>query len=203
MCNDPVKFIKMQTRGRTATSRFYHNLDETLPDWKKHGFATAILNFHNGHVLTSLLCDILDDAPSACRESRHRSIRHVDNRRAVYDSIVFAAAENGLIDLNQSRQDAATNLQAYYEQELGLLPEHFPFICPERHELETFLNKSLTLEKNVVPVFFASQHGESEHRASFWHLANRRKEFCRVDTDRLLNGKTSWQEVLESWKTNT
>ena len=78
-----------------------------------------------------------------------------------------------------------------------------PLICPAREELQALLQKSLDFEEEIMPTLFDSQHGKREHEQEFWKLADQERIFCWVDKGTLLNGKETWEQVLEALKTTT
>ena len=73
-----------------------------------------------------------------------------------------------------------------------------PIICPPRETLEKLLEKSLAMEEVAMPDFYASPLGKEEHTRLFWNVWLReRKKFCWVDTIRLFEGVTSWNEIID------
>lgn len=115
-----------------------------------------------------------------------------------YDRIVMTAAEKGLVqDFNDtSRGEFRQRFMAYHKQ-LGLSADDFPLVCPSNDELEELLDLSLAFEKKLLPDFYSRAGEEAKHRAAFWKKV-KAKDFCHVNVDRVLDGKSSWQEVLES-----
>jgi len=57
--------------------------------------------------------------------------------------------------------------------------------------MEALLNKSLVLADKVMPPM-----NETQYRDGFWQFVNNSKAFCRVDTEAVLKGKSSWEEVM-------
>lgn len=75
--------------------------------------------------------------------------------------------------------------------------ESLPIVCPPRSQLEQLLDKSLAMEELVMPDFFASPLGKEEHSRIFWNIwLQEKKQFCWVDIDRLFQGATSWDVII-------
>ena len=75
--------------------------------------------------------------------------------------------------------------------------DSLPIMCPQRSQLEQLLEKSLAMEELVMPDFFASPLGKEEHSRIFWNVwFQKKKVFCWVDIDRLFQGATSWDVII-------
>jgi hypothetical protein len=191
----------------TATGNGYVNLDVTVPLWQRHGIPIRILNLHDApprdDITTSFYCDMVPHAPHACQYSQHRPAPSRHNSKSVleaaYNDIVWAAAKVGLFDVTRTTRYEATQALRQFGTLHGIAEmTDLPLACPTPRLLDSLLNKSLALERVLLPDFFQSPLGESQHRASFWRLATERKEFCWVATDQLLRGKTTWNQFLEA-----
>jgi hypothetical protein len=72
-----------------------------------------------------------------------------------------------------------------------------PYICPGKQQLENILERSLKLEKKLMPEFYASPLGEEEHKRLFWDVWFKEKKiFCWVDIERLFQNAQSWDEII-------
>jgi hypothetical protein len=176
-------------------------------------FQVHILNFHStkhNSITTALYCDILGHTrtPETCRYSQQRDevpVYHKGNVAATaYDAIVLAAAEKAFIDINQvTRHNARKELERYHTTILNKTFLHLPLLCPSKWQLEQLLQKSLRFDHLVdIPELLEQQQ---QHIDSFWAMS---MQFCWVDTERLLNGVTSWKQLLEqqlqkSWQAYT
>ena len=112
-------------------------------------------------------------------------------------NLVYDAEKAGLINsITQTRKEANEKCESFMEAN-NVTHADLPLLCPTRSILEDLLEKSLAFEQKMVPDFFASDLGEAEHIKSFWLMANERREFCDVETERLLEGESSWNGVLK------
>jgi len=73
-----------------------------------------------------------------------------------------------------------------------------PLLCPLRSELQHLLEKSVEFENLVMPELAQSPIGEETHIADFWDSHDLEKTFCWVDTDRLLKGTKTWDDILQA-----
>jgi hypothetical protein len=208
-CSKVWNLIDHWRQGPTANGNQYVNLDVTVPLWQRHGIPVKILNLHAPKdMTTSFYCDMVPHAQHSCSYSQHRSEPARHNSKSVleaaYNDIVWAAAKIGLIDVHNTTRYQATQALSQFGFRHGIASmTDLPLGCPAPRVLNSLLNKSLTLEQVLLPDFYNSPLGESQHRASFWHLATKQKELCWVTADRLLSGKTTWDQVLEALKSKS
>jgi hypothetical protein len=203
-CRNLWKMIHRNQQSKHFGGSFYHNLDVSLPTWREAGFPVSLLNTHDQqHITCILYCDLIGDTPHTCQECRKRptSRRNAQSSSYTgYNDIIFSAAAKGLLDnenmLNKSRYESTWDLTHFHTVQLGKRLNDLPLICPEAVELEKLLNKSLLFEERVFPE--DHYHRREEHVTSFWQSANGKKDFCAVDTERLLEGKDTWQQVLDA-----
>jgi len=81
--------------------------------------------------------------------------------------------------------------------------ESLPIVCPKRSQLEQLLEKSLAMEKRLMPDFYDSPMGKEEHIRLFWDVWLKKKRlFCWVDTDRLFEGADSWDVIINERMVN-
>jgi len=205
-------------REPSPSAKNYHFTDSIVPMWSQRGgFPTAILNFHSTdhthndmHISTQFFCHVVPDAPHTCRYTQQRSpdaTRQSNARSSAlssYHNLILEAAARGLIDPTTTpRHTRVSQLADYYEGTLGLKHKDLPLTCPSRAELTELLDISLRLEREWLPEFYRHPVlGETAHRAAFWKLADEKKTFCSIDTDRLLDRKKTWDEVLQALKEN-
>lgn len=203
---------------RTGDAFSYMNLDTTVPAWRKHGIPVRMLNLYateGQSFIASMYCDVIPSAPNACAEACRKATNqddrpnpnttHRENVQSVmttvYNDIVYGAFQAGLL-----QQPLATNGTAVTRQDfvsslarqgasMNLQMADLPLYCPRRSDLEVLLQKSLVMERVVLGPDTLRLEREKEHRRDFWRLADERKEFCSVNTQQLLRGKTSWKEV--------
>lgn len=176
----------------------YANWDTSVLAWKQHGIPVQIMNLHTTNSLTTTFyCDVVPNAPKTCQQSRNEhpsreNAKHV--MTTAYNDIVFDAAQAGLLGEVVSEMTRQEFVSKVEEQgvSMGLQLVDLPLLCPPRSNLNELLQKSLLMER----ILWGSD-GEAEHTREFWELADTRKEFCSVDTQRLLEGKSSWEQVME------
>jgi hypothetical protein len=175
----------------------YMNVDTTALAYS--GVPVGILNLHAPTSLTSAFyCGVVPNALHTCRKLHENATQTMENTQSsmttVYNDIVFDASRAGLLR-NHMTQNTRMQFTAEIAGEgssMGLHMLDLPMICPRRSDLEILLKKSLELERLVV-----GSDNDDEHRRVFWKLADENKAFCKVDTARLLHGKTSWKQVVE------
>jgi len=75
--------------------------------------------------------------------------------------------------------------------------DSLPYLCPEKKQLKKILQRSLQLEKLLMPEFYESPLGEKEHTRLFWDVwLKERKLFCWVDIERLFQNAQTWDEII-------
>jgi len=168
-----------------------------------------------GKVRTPRTCDYF-------KERSYESIRVVNvgsPTMVAYDHILVAAANtatdgshNWIKKEKTNRCEAQKDLASYHaslkfanktRSKLLLASSsplrtmlHLPLLCPPRNELEALLNKSLAFEQMIMPKFYNTPLGKEKHIEEFWEMADKKKSFCHVDTDRLFQNASSWEQVL-------
>jgi hypothetical protein len=215
-------FMARFVKGKDHNTRVYKNIDHSLPALRamqSQNHPTVhvhVLDFHStdyNSVTTTLYCQILNATadgtytstsrtPYTCHYSMYRPEAPIYHQGSVaptaYDDIVVAAAlRYDLINTTQqTRFEARTALEYYHTQPLRKSFVDLPLLCPSKDELQTLLSKSLDFEAQMMGNEYAMRHRD-EHVAKFWKSALEKKEYCWVDTERLLKGTSTWQQVLD------
>jgi len=208
-----------------SLTREYHNIDETLgtlsnlPSGVSVKTLTYFVRQSQGYlnsITTELYCEVLgrERTPETCRACKDMGKESQDNIRKgsvdmiAYDHILVAATAKGgnrdWINTNHTERIAARNELANHHEALqtknatkaGTMMR-LPLVCPPTNELEELLNKSLAFEQKVIPKFYNTPLGKDAHTHQFWEMAIKNKAFCRVDTDRLFETVSSFEQVLE------
>jgi hypothetical protein len=180
-----------------------------------------ILNFYvpNQSVRTTMVCDVLETATSACTASRAKDQAQLVNPTAnktlsldsrlalwdikadeewfnfqLYDELAVSAASHGWIRTKfVSRPTATKTTQYYIETYLNIKPRvDLPMACPHANELSHFLDQSLQYERLLLPDFSAEHKGgasEREHRLGFGQVS---KGFCSISMRRILR-QVDWR----------
>ena len=175
-------------------------------------------------ISTELFCEVLgkERTPRTCdyfKERGNETIHNVGSPNMVaYDHIVVAAANtatggnHNLIDTaSMGRIVARQHIASHHARlviahhngslsastsSLSNIMLRLPLLCPPRNELEMLLNKSLAFEQKVMPKFYNSPLGKEKHIQKFWEMVDKKKVFCHVDTDKLFQNVSSWEQVL-------
>jgi hypothetical protein len=145
--------------------RWYHYTDSVVRN-ANGTFAVRLLNLHAGDsagsLLTQFLCDLVDDAPTACALSRQRDVEttektimnsqeHTAIPSLYYDAVATAAADAGFIDtVTYKRCDMREAARAYHEETLGLTSNDLILQCPTSEELEALYDVSITMERQYI-----------------------------------------------------
>jgi len=200
-CGAPWGMVKNWMKRTTRVAGNFNYLSTEIVKWNET-FPIKILNTHSpGGLLEELVCNILPNAPHTCEYVRkapeHKDANVRSLARSAYSNIAFAAYEKGLVPPNASRSELMLQLEDYFaERDLSF--RHLPHkYCPSQDEAEALLNTSLALEREWMPEWYASPHGEGEHRETFWRLVHD-KEFCTVDVDAVTANRTNWKDMLEA-----
>jgi len=200
-CENKWQYIQQFLYKKEFRSGRYYNIDQTTLGMKAANVPYKILNFHDKrHITSALYCDIIPNTPKTCQHSLTQE--SVENAKMIMSStcsnIAYDAQKAGLINAtNQTRHQV--NMQCeYFMNANNITHADLPLLCPTQAMLEKLLQKSLAFEQMILPDFFASDRGEAEHNKSFWIMAHERKEFCDVNTKKLLKGQSSWIGVLNS-----
>jgi len=190
--------------GRDKFQGFnYFNIDKITSGMKAANVPFKIMNFHDERqLMSSLYCDIILNTPQTCLHTMNlphktSSYNSRDALSMTCANIVYDAEKAGLINSqNQTRKDTNRECE-YFLEANNVTHADLPLRCPTQSMLEYLLKKSLAFEQMMVPEFFASDLGKAEHNQSFWKMANERREFCDVSTEKLLEGESSWNGVLK------
>jgi hypothetical protein len=92
------------------------------------------------------------------------------------------------------RHDVVVHAQAHQEETLKLTDRDFAVKCPTKAQLEILQTASLSIEASLLPKFFVSDLGESQHRLAF-AKAVAQKKFCWIDTKAVLQ-MTAWKSFF-------
>ncbi|GAX12596.1 hypothetical protein FisN_13Lh056 [Fistulifera solaris] len=171
-----------------------HYLPDDLAQWYDLNVSVTVLNMHHPtqKITEQFVCDALPHATTSCEYYRTQGREIHANARSgleyFFDNIVYAAAEKGIFDTtNVMRHDIVYNLT-----NLNMTITNMPLICPSAKELEELLQESIHWEQ-----YYAPEYADIDAvKASFEKLVQS-NQFCRVDTDRLLEGMTDWSDVLK------
>ena len=211
----------------SSTRSKYHNIDETLGNLTNlpSGVSVRILTYfvrpnneYYNSITSELYCEVLgqERTPETCRVSKDLGNETDTNIRTgsvdmiAYDHILVAATAAGgnrdWINTSDTKRIAARNELADYHEALlantnstkTSIMMRLPLVCPPLYELEELLNKSLAFEQKIMDSdFYLSPIGKDAHTQQFWEMVNEKKLFCRVDTDRLFETVSSFEQALE------
>jgi len=211
----------------SSTRKEYHNIDETLGNLTNlpSGVSVRILTYfvrpnneYYNSITSELYCEVLgqERTPETCRVSKglgnetDTNIRTGSVDMIAYDHILVAATAAGgnrdWINTSDTKRIAARNELADYHEALlantnstkTSIMMRLPLVCPPLYELEELLNKSLAFEQKIMDSdFYLSPIGKDAHTQQFWEMVNEKKLFCRVDTDRLFETVSSFEQALE------
>jgi hypothetical protein len=165
----------------------FPNAKIVVKEYQKYFQDISIVNFHAGDIVSNFMCQVLN-ATNTCVESQQQTYEYTNhskvNKRVdmSYDMLAIAAAEAGLINLPLSRVGVTQAIREYHQQHLNSTP--WILNCPDKDKLKPILRRSMQLEKEIVPEFYAAS--KEEHATSFWKLAEQDKFFCSVDTTAML-----------------
>jgi len=170
---------------------------------------------------SKFLCNILKGATASCQHSlkrdrveqefrwsnavsrtTHQNEHHRQPHQTYfYDALVTSAISQGLFDTTaiefNNRRELAAAIQQYHLVDLARKQLDFELKCPSATELERILHFSLQLEAKILSEDSAMDM-EEDHVAGF-HAMVARKEFCWVDTKRVLKQR-EWQEFFANLK---
>jgi hypothetical protein len=215
--------IMIKSAAYYFTDQLLHML-QTNPQFQAN---VTILNIHEAEsVRTTFFCHVLTDAHHSCRRSRQSDMLLLSDANAVteprsnpqqslwYDALVTAAAAGSIVDNNNQnggrplvdtavwkRHDVVLQAQAYQEETLNLTAREFAVVCPTATQLGTLLTASLRMEATLLPAFFSSHLGESQHRFAFAQ-AVARKELCWIDTKAVLQ-TAAWKTFFAQFGPNS
>jgi len=207
-CTNKWSFVRTflhrkDENGREVFRTNYFNIDESTRGMKEANVSFKIVNFHDErHISSSFYCDAIPNTPNTCRHSHSLNSNKgtAANIRDIMSStcanIVYDARMAGLLKIsNQTRLDMNMECELFMETK-NITHADMPLVCPTKEMLEELLEKSLEFEIMILPDFGKSDRGRAEHIKSFWEMANERREFCDVDTEKLLESQSSWMGVL-------
>lgn len=169
-----------------------HYLPDGLAQWYDLNVSVTVLNLHQSNITERFVCDFLPNATNTCQFYRSQRRERTANVRSgleyFFDNIVYAAAAKGIFDTTSwRRHDIVKNLTLSYRS----IPD-LPLICPSSDDLEDLLQESIRWEQ-----YYAPDHSDIESLKMSFQELDQAKQFCRVDTDLLLEGVSEWSEVLQ------
>jgi hypothetical protein len=166
----------------------------------------SLLNMHDGtDVLEQFLCHTLHDATHTCQAYRDNPALYQSNSNPsenhFYDRIAYDAYHRGLVrDLRDWRKGADrlfhNEMIGRRMQRLHKTPWDLPLQCPSKDQVLPLLETSKRLEREFLPDFYQSPHGEQALAMKFWKDVDNRK-FCTVDTKAVLD-QPYWQTFLHN-----
>jgi hypothetical protein len=183
----------------------YFFTDQIIFHVKKY-LPVTIMNMHseNQSVLTTFLCDSMPSAKHCCSASREKDRnKDIAERKAneaqtlYYDMLAIAAFQRGLIQTGDQiprRHDVVLAAKYHQESQLKKSYRDFPLECPEQKDLDIFLEKSLMIEKRLLPEFYNSPAGEASHKKQF-QQAIMENNYCHINTNLVL-ADTGWKQFF-------
>ena len=115
-----------------------------------------------------------------------------------YSILAEVAAKHNLISsAKHEKRKVVLTIQSYHRNTLRLSPNDFPLICLNENELDELLKISLNFEERLLPEFYASTNGKSEHIQKF-HDAVNEKQFCTINAEEVLKNET-WKEFFRDF----
>ena len=176
--------------------------------WKRYNVVykknIKIVNFHDGHIIQSFYCDVLD-APNACNleQDRRASVDTVKSNTKTSTSFVDLAIGlhfklGGLRELTSSVTMKTFNKIGDRFNELmmskGLTEHDLPRECLSNVEKSLLLRVSLEYERILLPDSFASggEDATSQHFAEM----SAADTFCSVDIDEVV-ANPKWTFLID------
>eukprot|EP00522_Entomoneis_paludosa_P015625 CAMPEP_0172449430 /NCGR_PEP_ID=MMETSP1065-20121228/8147_1 /TAXON_ID=265537 /ORGANISM="Amphiprora paludosa, Strain CCMP125" /LENGTH=247 /DNA_ID=CAMNT_0013201105 /DNA_START=16 /DNA_END=759 /DNA_ORIENTATION=+ len=220
------QMIRMKTHQRLPKSLF-RDLDQALPLWEKAFGKAVILNLEDPtqqqqHITCQFFChpslsSVLPER--ACQEcmTRHppptkgspppmRPNSVPNGNAAKYDALLVQAAQRGLIPPTLQRRMDKSRYRIDFQQKVPKWTQ-MPLSCPSAIELETMVwQPAWALEQKWIweRALLGSEQVEAAriaHRFAFDKMVDQ-KLFCEINVTRVLEGRDSWEQVLEFLKKN-
>lgn len=154
---------------------------------RKHFENIDVVNMYNGKDNNEeFFCDVLPNANRTCtivkKENKHP--RSNPSVNLIYSTLAYKAMKKGMVQIKDMKQ--MKNISSAIEKHHnGLTAYDFPLTCPSPDALNRLLNKSLMMEKSLLPEFFESPQGEQSLRASFEKYS--KTKLCALNADEALS----------------
>lgn len=148
-----------------------------------------VYNMHQDtNIMKTLYCEVLTDTLNMCRKySLEVSETRNKGYSLEYTRLVLAANKSGVIFIEYNQvDDTSRTLQSICENELNLSLTKFPRDCLTEEEKIGILNRTVTVEKSIVPEWFLSNGGHETIQHEFHSYAE--KYLCSVDVDQVIIG---------------
>jgi hypothetical protein len=193
----PPKWLRKN--NRKFRYLYVNNVLELL---SAHGVPVQILNLHRPEpLLVTFFCHVLPGAETNCAVSRQLAVDGNSEKRAnreqsvAYDILATAAAVLGLVDRSVwARHTVAVAAREHHERVLN--GTRFIRSCPVEQDLELYLKASLRVEEELLPDFYQSDAGETQHRADFIAAVARQK-YCWINAKEVLE-QTVWRDFFRN-----
>ena len=176
---------------------------QVLQRYAEHFDNVKVVNFHDKSkdLAESFYCDHMTGANNMCKAITEYKEEMRDNpsRPLSYMYLAYGAHMRGLINIKTKQQmkSIVYRIKQHQEQTLGLTAYDFKLNCPSTQDLQSTLNLSLKIEKELFPTFFLSPSGESDLRSDFGKQA--KTTLCNVDVDITLMTE-EWNTYFKSLK---
>jgi len=199
--NRNIPNINMFIANDNATNLLY--TDNVLRHWKSlvgHDFDFLIYNMHEDrNVMKTIYCKMLPNTKHSCLKHSQHLIDESQNicYPPFYKLMVIQAIRKGRLPDATNLEIASMELERMHQA--GLTPD-IPRTCMDDEALAKLLEKSIEMEKVLVPDWFLSENGEQEIRRKFKTFAE--KELCGVGVLKVGRAKEysdMWETLLDNY----
>jgi hypothetical protein len=201
-----AEFVTHESKVNFLWNTMY--LTESINRYSNYFDDIHVINIYdlpNQDVREAFYCDGLPDATESCTKFKNYAAteaKHVENPSVplVYSDLAYYAQEMGYWTSKElggalTMKNVASLAQHHQEEQLKKSSYDFDnaVICPEEAVLDELLQKSLDVEKELFPEFYAQQ-GEQEIIMHFNKIKN--TKMCHVDAKFVLDNSPEWVDFF-------
>mmetsp|Transcript_2245 Transcript_2245/g.3569 ORF Transcript_2245/g.3569 Transcript_2245/m.3569 type:complete len:402 (-) Transcript_2245:250-1455(-) len=200
-CTDQNTFSVHRRWGDESARRELHPIESEISRIKLHYQNIRIHNMHafSGDLVSNFYCNTID-ADYTCEHQIKMHVHANPMRTTDYEILALTAYEKGLIKNSDGlgRSEVGELAEKFHQLSAKVRGTKFPTICLSPQQQEELLNRSLEMEKRLLPEWFASPDGEAAHRTKFSQYIKQGK-FCAVDAARVLE-EEEWMNFFADVK---
>jgi len=202
---DPDKpfkvFVEKMSDPQWMENMYEQYTTSVVERYKKHFNNVIVVNYHDVSIDEELdvagnfFCNIVPEAAEMCKYMRMRDkdkTKYVNISKdfLVYEELAKKLHRKGVLHIQNSKDVLKVAKSLERHNEMREDKADLKMKCLPKDVLEDLLERSLRIEKELFPDFFASPNGEAALRSDFENQA--KTKLCSIDVKKMLNN-LEWQ----------
>ena len=154
-------------------------------------------NDYRADFTARFLCDILEDAHTACSHWK----KTLDDSKILanpsythdYDRIATTAGSNGLVNISKHKRNAVARKVQEFAKTNNVTLLNEKLLCPTNEFMDQLRNASITKEMDIFP-----ERQPNWETPKLFEAMRKKKKLCSVDTNALLE-KDEWKNFFKQF----